>query len=887
MRFRLIIAAILSLLPSLAGAYDPARAPGYGSPDMYRPNMDSVILRGNNSRGQAGGLSVGGGTLGGGLIPSVLTLLDANQAADVRSGNPTIDLAPVLKATLNTCMPGLPLPNVDIPAGVVVAIKSEIFANACKFRLNVDGEIRQIAVFPSSPDAPQAIIHISGNAKGSIVTGSGKINGNRAALISAYSALPTIPVYGNTRVTGQEQSCILAQYVDYVTISEITTEGCLSHALNVSATRGARILNVKVKDSSKVWAFQSNDHFVAENIVATDIGNQVNGTPIPTFNYAFETRDLTHFRIAGVRLNGYSPLQFMGPGATNGIGDPKPGGFHGESLSDGTIEDVQLDGYTYADARAVNSAWGGVLSGLTDVNIRSFKAKGFFSPLEIDGPTRVTLDGFNLDCNWNTAGGESIGLLARGAGMTPKNIASPQDHWTNQPGYDLTISNGNATRCSKGALLATGNTLVNSVRFNGNLVNGLLLWSTLPNNATFPGAILPYLGRVTVANSEAQFNGQAGVQINDAIGVDLPGLHASNNGQEQPGGGFQAGVLLLGPGLKDRITMSAWSAGDDQSFTLAKNASFIPGKTDSSNRFSMVMASGERLAVGQHVLIKNGTGSADINVKILDITNDVYTAQTASTATFSETGNLTNLAGKVSLTAGSQTLSGSGTAFAAAITGPVYLKVGGQYVKVIRVISDTLALIETGAPATVSGVSAQLVQATVAGIPSQNFGINDPAGQNVSRFSFGPYGSYSAEGNLIAGTTIGDFSSLVDGQEVLIEGGVINANTTSGDTQLIGQVGANAQAVSLAYRVKVVSTIMGTAGPVQVLLGANQAALPLASMAVAAGSAAGGPIANGQAWGWVSPDVTNLTARVPSTPTGGQYRGDLLVRKVGLRPFAN
>jgi len=61
-------------------------------------------------------------------------------------------------------------------------------------------------------------------------------------------------------------------------------------------------------------------------------------------------------------------------------------------------------------------------------------------------------------------------------------------------------------------------------------------------------------------------------------------------------------------------------------------------------------------------------------------------------------GNLTSLAGTVSLTAGSQTLSGSGTAFTTAITGPVYLKVGGQYVKVIRVNSDTSAVIETGAP---------------------------------------------------------------------------------------------------------------------------------------------------------------------------------------------
>ncbi|MDE4913443.1 hypothetical protein PQI07_22445 [Methylobacterium sp. 092160098-2] len=49
---------ILMLLATNALAFDPAKAPRYPSPDMYRPNVDSIILRGNNSSGDISTMSV-------------------------------------------------------------------------------------------------------------------------------------------------------------------------------------------------------------------------------------------------------------------------------------------------------------------------------------------------------------------------------------------------------------------------------------------------------------------------------------------------------------------------------------------------------------------------------------------------------------------------------------------------------------------------------------------------------------------------------------------------------------------------------------------------------------------------------------------------------------
>ncbi|MGU3659256.1 hypothetical protein [Methylobacterium fujisawaense] len=49
---------ISMLLATNALAFDAAKAPRYPSPDMYRPNVDSIILRGNNSSGDISNMTV-------------------------------------------------------------------------------------------------------------------------------------------------------------------------------------------------------------------------------------------------------------------------------------------------------------------------------------------------------------------------------------------------------------------------------------------------------------------------------------------------------------------------------------------------------------------------------------------------------------------------------------------------------------------------------------------------------------------------------------------------------------------------------------------------------------------------------------------------------------
>ncbi len=58
MLLRTVAGALAIMLPLQAAAYDPAQAPRYNSPDLYRPNLDGVILRGDSSRGNVSGTSV-------------------------------------------------------------------------------------------------------------------------------------------------------------------------------------------------------------------------------------------------------------------------------------------------------------------------------------------------------------------------------------------------------------------------------------------------------------------------------------------------------------------------------------------------------------------------------------------------------------------------------------------------------------------------------------------------------------------------------------------------------------------------------------------------------------------------------------------------------------
>ncbi|WP_020094962.1 hypothetical protein [Methylobacterium sp. 285MFTsu5.1] len=58
MRFRTTLAAFLTLLSSHALAYDATKASRYASPDMYRPNVDRIILNGPGSTGDVSGMSV-------------------------------------------------------------------------------------------------------------------------------------------------------------------------------------------------------------------------------------------------------------------------------------------------------------------------------------------------------------------------------------------------------------------------------------------------------------------------------------------------------------------------------------------------------------------------------------------------------------------------------------------------------------------------------------------------------------------------------------------------------------------------------------------------------------------------------------------------------------
>ncbi|MGU3417785.1 hypothetical protein [Methylobacterium sp. D54C] len=108
------VAALAALLSGHALAFDADQARRYPSPDLYRPNVDSLILRGTGSQGPADGFSVtlpGGGavTLGALAHPVTSPLLakfravvatyeDYAAAGDNRPWTQSADVCPALNA---------------------------------------------------------------------------------------------------------------------------------------------------------------------------------------------------------------------------------------------------------------------------------------------------------------------------------------------------------------------------------------------------------------------------------------------------------------------------------------------------------------------------------------------------------------------------------------------------------------------------------------------------------------------------------------------------------------------------------------------------------------------------------------------------------------------
>jgi len=782
MPLRLLIGISVALYPGIASALDPAQAPRSLSPDPYRPNVDHLTVHGTlncapGSLCSIAGMSVGGATLGGGLIPSVLTLLTPAQATDVRSGNPTIDLAPVLNAALNNCMPGLPSPAIDIPRGITVGVKSPVNMKTCKARLNDDGEIRMIGAFPLGDtfDTISAVVTMSGNGHGSALTGSGLVNGNRTdpAILAAYLAGPRSVQTNGLYVMKNLWDCVAVGGVNDVRVEGVTLQNCMTLGIERSSGGArAQIRNIQIKDSSV--AINSNDNTGDSwtGITATNIGNVVNGTAIPYFAYAMNYFSQTNLTVDGLTLDGYQVLAWDGTPTSPGqrIGDPMGAVVQFQRLTNGNIRGVtgrNINFDTVSDKRRSNAIFGTFCDSCENVTMSDLSFSGVYFGITLYAPRGLSLSNFVIDGLYNTSIPNSLGtgsatglaLLPTAQLTTPPGFDSAADHNNMDPGRHVQISNGTVRRAGVGLALYSGNASLSNIETTANQQSGVQIWANVRGNS-YPNAPVFMPRNLSLANISSTYNGACGFQIHDGVDVSYSNLVANDNFQDASTG-CSAGIsLTAGFGTKkQRNSFNGWTANDNQAEAITATASFIPGAS-ANGYYRFIASNSAQLHVGQRVVVKSGGGAGtDLSVKITDISNDNVTVQTQGASTgWSPADCTTALPGTVSQTAGQYVLNGSSTNFTTSITGPAYLLAGGQYVRVGAARSDTTLQMD-GAPTTnLSEASASLVGCAIQGIPSQQVGLNLPADPTISDTSLGSPSSWTANGNVAVPTSIASAS---------------------------------------------------------------------------------------------------------------------------------
>lgn len=758
-RFSPAVAALLVLfaaVPALAQTRALPEGEIRANGDITFGNALKLGRRDGNKIDVKDDLAVGAALLRDALASSVLTRLSAAQIADVRSGAGAINLAPVLNTILNNCGPSATPPTIAFTAGIY-RVDDEVIIQTCPVNIVLEAGaiIRQGAGFPSGK-RERGVVRFEAGAAGSSLTGTGTIDGNRAALVGDYLALPKATQANGLYVMEAQWNCVHVNNARAITVRGITLRNCMSFAVNHFGGDDFTASDLTIRDSTAAANGQVGANPSWTSIREYNIGNVVGGVAIPWFAYANVWSDYTNPRIAGISLAGYQALIRDGTSAAPGarIGDPYGGAFMLLRTTRGTVSDLSASGLSYDDGRAVRAAWGFHCDNCTSLSVSGVNSKGFYWPVHFLAPSRVTFTNFNADGDFNTApvagaaDSACIWVTPNGQMRGNPGLDSSYDHANMMPSNDLVISGGTATRCRSGVTGYTGGMTLNGVRATGNEGPGVLFWAAqagpgYPASAAFP------VRNIQMTGVTADYNGGAGIQFNDGIDIQATGIIASNNGQDSATTSVGDGIRVTPGfgGLKKNIRFTGWTASDTQAEAISARLSFVPG-TASGGRYKLVASSTAQLHVGQRILVKNGGGAgSDINVKIADITDDTLTVTTTGAPVFSASACTTALAGTVSVPAGGNIMTGTGTAFSSAFSGPTYVLAAGQYLRIGQVRSGTVAQIDTPAGAAVTNASATLISCPAQGIPSQQTGVNAIADANISDISLGSPSSYQALGN--------------------------------------------------------------------------------------------------------------------------------------------
>ncbi|UIN34037.1 glycoside hydrolase family 55 protein [Methylobacterium oryzae] len=154
---RVLTAFAALLIAAPAVAYDATKAPRYASPDMYRPNVDRIILNGPGSTGPVDGMSV---TVPGGVSRSLADrAADVLNAADfgVKADGVTNDTA-----AMNTALAAAVGRTLLLPKGTIL-VDALTYAPPSNKPITLRGQGRGSTIIQKRTATPNNVLTIGSN----------------------------------------------------------------------------------------------------------------------------------------------------------------------------------------------------------------------------------------------------------------------------------------------------------------------------------------------------------------------------------------------------------------------------------------------------------------------------------------------------------------------------------------------------------------------------------------------------------------------------------------------------------------------------------------------------------------------------------------------------
>ena len=556
----------------------------------------------------------------------------------------------------------------------------------------------------SAVAANRFLISFEAGSDGSSLRG-GVLDGRRATLGSQWVAPD--PIY-----TQRDWCAFRVAGAASVTVRDVLITNFVTYAFNCGYCDDLVISDIVISNCGKAGIVQYARGIELRRIYASGCGNA--GKPI--YQHLWEIRGLTESLIDTIEIDGWNP---------DAVGlEPFPIAITLNRLERCDVRGLAVKGFAGASPVGGARCMGVMSSYSRDCQYSGWRTHGCTFGVEIDSAIGGAIRDLYADGEYYSGGGQSIGVCITDAGQVQTDASnSAYDTLLSQASRRLSISGVVGMRSNLGVRLTLENAAVANIVATGNTEYGCQVRG-VKASAWFPGRDAQCATRVTINGVIARLNAQAGIVISGVDGLTIGGaVDVSDNGWDTSvGAQSRVGVSVLGAldGGVRRLQIGDISAGATPSWTKSRAASYQPGAS-AAQRKRITMTDTDGVDIGTTLTLKSATATGDIAVRVVDMIEEEYVVEAAADFTLVETSALVALTGTVAVAG--QVVTGAGTAFTTEVTGHCWLKIGGAYALVSKVINNTTLYLQT--PMTVAaGASAQRIGVDAAWTPTQQYGIS-------------------------------------------------------------------------------------------------------------------------------------------------------------------